>query len=324
VSLAALVKPADRQLLQRLTAVFALIFVLVAGFSFLVRMYSQKFLDVTGKAQWIWARHPMSASEPVAFFAARDLDLPEHRIFTQIKVLGDPEYTLFVNGQKIAGQRVGENRKIQVFDVSDLVRTGSNRIVIAVRAPQGVGGLIAAVDIAPETRNWVVTDGSWRIYRRWDAGLLSHDLHEGWERPMIIGEPPIGRWNFLEFETSTRTAGTQEVQPPQRSFGVDGFVPRIRTRNGLALATADPEKATAFDFGFTRGRLRLTMQHSRPYSRVVLVRYANTEDELPLIEWNLRPVVFAPGEVVVETAETNENFRYAMVFAKGVTVDVVR
>jgi hypothetical protein len=40
------------------------------------------------------------------------------------------------------------------------VKTGRNRIVIAVRAPQGAGGLIASIDIGPEVANWVVTDGS--------------------------------------------------------------------------------------------------------------------------------------------------------------------
>lgn len=310
--------------MKRLAAVFAFLFVFTAAFSSLVRTYSQKFYDVTGEARWIWARHPMSANTPVAFFAARDVDLPEQRIFTHIKVLGDPEYTLYVNGQKVAGRRVGEDRKIDLYDISDLVKTGRNRIVIGVRAAQGFGGLIAAVDIAPETRNWVVTDASWRIYRQWDPALLERDLSAGWERPFIIGEPPVGRWNFLDIERHDRAAPVQEVQQARESFPVEGFIPLVKTRGGMAFATADPEKATAFDFGFTRGRLRLTMTHDRPFSRAVMVRYANARQELPLVEWSLRPVVFAPGERVVEIPETNENFRYAMVFATDVSVEVVR
>lgn len=310
--------------MKRLGAVFAFLFVFTAAFSYLVRVYSQKFYDVTGEARWIWAQHPMSANAPVAFFAARDLDLPEQRIFTHIKVLGDPEYTLYVNGQKIAGRRVGEDRNIHLYDISDLVKTGRNRIVIGVRAAQGFGGLIAAVDIAPETRNWVVTDASWRIYRRWDPALLKRDLSAGWEWPHIIGEPPVGRWNFLDIKAHDRATPVQEVQQATESFPVDGFIPRVKTRGGMAFATADPEKATAFDFGFTHGRLRLTMTQDRLFSRAVMVRYANARQELPLIEWNLRPVVFAPGERVVEIPESNENFRYAMVFATDVSVEVVR
>jgi hypothetical protein len=309
--------------MKRLAIVFALLFLGTAGFSHLMRTYSQKFYDVTGEAKWIWAQHSMSAGEPVAFFASRDFDLPEQRIFTLIKVLGDPEYTLYVNGKEVAGQLAGEERKIRLYDISDLAKTGRNRVVIAVRASQGFGGLIAAIDIGPEARNWVVTNGSWRIYRRWSPELLNRDLPADWQPPMIVGEPPIGRWNFLDIENAQRTTPVQEVQQPVESFEVDGFVPRIKTRNGMAIATADPAKATAFDFGFTRGRLRLTIDRDRVFSRAVMVRYANARDELPLVEWTLRPVVFAPGETVVEIPES-ASFRYVMVFAKDVRVEVVR
>jgi hypothetical protein len=219
---------------------------------------------------------------------------------------------------------VGEERKIRLYDVSDLVKTGRNRVVIGVRAAMGFGGLIAAIDIAPETRNWVVTDGSWKIYRRWDPQLLAGDLADGWETPQLIGEPPVGRWNFLDVENEPRAAPVQEVQAAKESFEVDGFIPRIKTKNGMALATADPEKARAFDFGFTHGRLRLTLNRDRTSSRAILVRYANARAEMPLIEWHLRPIVFAPGERVVEVPEENPNFRYVMVFAKDVNVEVLR
>lgn len=323
MSLAGSITTEDRDLMKRLAIVFAFLFLATAGFAHLVRTYSQKFYDVTGEAQWIWAQHPMSAGEPVAFFASRDFDLPEHRLFTQIKVLGDPEYTLYVNGQEVAGQLAGEDRKIQLYDLSDLVKTGRNRVVIAVRAAQGYGGLIAAIDISPETRNWIVTDASWRIYRSWSPELLARDLPSGWEPPMLVGEPPIGRWNFLDIENAQRTAAVKEVQQPVESFEVEGFIPRVKTRNGMAFATADPARATTFDFGFTRGRLRLTIDRDRAFSRAVMVRYANARDELPLVEWTLRPVVFAPGERVVEIPES-ASFRYVMVFSKDVRVEVVR
>jgi len=311
--------------MKRLGAVFIFLFVATAGFSHLVRTYSQKFYDVTGEARWIWAQQPMGANEPIAFFAARDIDLPDNRVFTHIKVLGDPEYTLFINGQKIAGRLVGEDRKIHNYDVSDLVKTGRNRVVIAVRAARGFGGLIVAMDIGPETRNWIVSDASWHIYRAWDPQLLARDLDGAWEPPMLIGEPPIGRWNFLDVENHQLAAAEQEVTAPKESFEVDGFIPVVRTQNGVAVATKDAEKATAFDFGgFVRGRLRLTLQSENHFSRAVMVRYANARHELPLVEWNLRPVVFAPGERVVEIPEENPNFRYAMIFARDVTVEVVR
>ena len=84
----------------------------------------------------------------------------------------------------------------QPFDIGSL--SLRNRIVVAVRAPQGAGGLLAAIDIAPETENWIVTDGQWKIYRRWDPLILQFDIAGQWERPVIVGEPPIGRWNYQQ------------------------------------------------------------------------------------------------------------------------------
>jgi len=60
-------------------------------------------------------------------------------------------------------------------------------------------------------------------------------------------------------------------------------------------------------------------------SHVVQVRFANDASELPLAEWGLTPVVFAPGESVV-TLPDARRFRYAMVFGRRDVekVEVVR
>ena len=53
------------------------------------------------------------------------------------------------------------------------------------------------------------------------------------------------------------------------------------------------------------------------------VRFAFARQELGYVEWNLRPIVFAPGEMTVTTPEMND-FRYAMVFSRGVRAEVVK
>src|SRR5690242_10147048 len=95
----------DLDLMKRLTIVIILGFLFVAAFTHLDRVYSQKFFDVTGRAEWIWPKVQLSRDVPVAFFATRDLDLPANRYYTKIKVAGDPEYTLYFNGQEIGGRR---------------------------------------------------------------------------------------------------------------------------------------------------------------------------------------------------------------------------
>lgn len=314
----------DRDLMRRITIVLAFVFVFAAAFARLHALYAHKFLSTTGEARWIFAQHSMSFQQPVAFFAVRDFTLPDKRYFTRLKVAGDPEYTLWVNGQEIGGRRVGEERRLDLYEINDLVKTGKNRIVVAVRAPQGVGGLIASIDIAPEVANVMVTDGKWKIFREWHRDLPRRDPQGiPWQRPTIVGAPPIGRWDYLMLAKQPLVPPPSTVMPPRESFPTIALVPRIRTRSGVAIAVAERSRATAFDFGFTRGRVRLIAEQPKGLSRTVNVRFANARNELGLAEWNLRPVVIAPGETVVTTPEAH-SFRYVMVIARGIRAEVAR
>lgn len=310
--------------MKRLAGVVLFVFLFAAAFTHLQRVYSQKFLDVTRKAQWIWAPHRLSDNMPVAFFAARNFDLPKDRYYTHIKILGDPEYTLYLNGRELAGRRVGEERKLDVFDVSDLVITGRNRIVVAVRATQGVGGFIASIDISPELESWVVTDRRWKIYRRWDPEILRRDSAElAPSAPMILGEPPVGRWDYLTPAPGQFTEPVQRVVVPRASTPTKASVPVILTRGGVAIVSTERTRATIFDFGFTRGRVQLTIDTDRDFARNVNVRFANVKEELSAIDWNLRSYVFAAGERVVVDPEVR-NFRYVMVYSAGVRADLLQ
>ncbi len=245
--------------MKRLTIVLAFLFFFTAAFSTLNRIYSQKFLATTGEARWIWAQHRLSSNEPVAFFAARDFDLPAKRYYTRLKVAADPEYELFVNGKEIAGRQTGVEPTLDLYDISSLVQTGRNRIVVAVRAPQGMGGLLASIDIAPETANWIVSDGSWTIYRRWHPDLLLRDVAGvPSQPPMIVGAPPVGRWNFPTIVARALEPPPGKIVPPRDSRSMIAVLPTIRMRADVAVAVTERSRATAFDFGFTRGRVRLT------------------------------------------------------------------
>jgi hypothetical protein len=318
------VSPADRDLIKRITMVLLFVFFFVAAFARLEQMYSHKFLATTGTAQWIWARHRMSSNEPVAFFAASNFELPEKRYFTQLKIAGDPEYTLYVNGTLIEGRRAAEEQRLlDLYDISKLVRTGRNRIVVAVRSPSGMGGLLASIDIAPETQNWVVTDGRWRIYREWHPDLPLRDVAGLWqEQAAVVGPPPVGRWNYFRVARREIRADGWVTQAPREAFAVRGLLPTIKTVNGIAVAVADPMRATAFDFGPTSGRVRVVSERDG-LNRVVRIRFASERSELGLVEWNLRPVVIAPGERSVTIPEEHQ-FRYVMLFGRNVRADVLR
>ena len=185
----------DRRLVARLASTVALLFVFAVGFTTLNRFYARKFQgSTTRNAKWIWAAHRMSSRTPVVFFAARDFELPRTRRFVHVKIYGDPEYTLYFNGQEVASRRIGTDARMDLYDVSSLARDGLNRIVVAMRSTVGIGGLIIGVDLEPENENVVVSDGSWKIFRVWRPELPLRDPADvGAEAPMILGEPPFGR-----------------------------------------------------------------------------------------------------------------------------------
>jgi hypothetical protein len=298
--------------------------VFTAAFSQLLDLYSKKFFDRTQPAEWIWTRQSMGSGEPVAFFAARDFTLAANRIYTRIKILGDPEYTLFVNGQLVGGRRVPEgNRSLDYYDVSGLAKTGPNRIVVCIRSPGGNGGLLIGVDTAPEAENQIVSDRHWKIYRSWDPILLQYDIAGESQTPALLGEPPIGRWNYLQIERRAADVPPTHVLAANARFPFEGLLPAISTQGGVAVAVARKSRTTVFDFGPTRGRLKVTVARPRAFSRVVFIRFANVRPELGLVEWNLRPIVFAPGETEVTTPEEHA-FRYAMAFASDATVEVLQ
>src|ERR1043165_3571026 len=169
------ISPHDRDLMRRLSIVFGFLLLFTFSVSRLELLYSHKFFDNTGRAEWIWVNHRIASGGPQAFFATKDFDLPPNRYFTRIKIAGDPEYTLWFNGREIGGRRVGEQPTLDAYDVTPLARTKGNRIVVALRSPNGVGGMIAAVNVAIDYQNLAITDATWRIVKRWTPDLLVRD-----------------------------------------------------------------------------------------------------------------------------------------------------
>ncbi len=313
----------DRALLWRITIVVVLGFLFIAAFTRLNLLYSHKFFDVTGRAAWIWAPVDISLNDPVVFFATRDFDLPPNRYYTHVKVSADPEYTLTFNGREIGGRRTGENSLLDVYDVTALARDHGNRIVIAVRSTKSVGGVIAAVDLSPEVENFIVTDGAWHIVRKWTPGLILRDPAVT-ERPAIVGQPPIGRWNYLKpVERPLETLPTKAIEP-QSSTWLKTALPEIRDTSGIAIVVRRPERANAYDFGgFVDGRLRVTRLYNIGVPEVVNVRFANAPDELRLIEAPVQPFVFAAGEASVVDTDVH-HFRYASIYGRPARADVLK
>jgi hypothetical protein len=315
---------ADKRLMRRATLVLGFLLLFVFAFSRLELLYGQKFFDVTGRAEWIWPQHRMAAEEAVAFYAAHDFDLPPQRLFTRIKILGDPEYTLYFNGTEVGGRRVGEDASaLDVYDVSKLARNGRNRMVVAVRSANGVGGLIASIDIAPDFLNYVVTGRDWKMFRTWRPGLITADAGLA-SAPMLLGRPPARRWNFLTREPGPALPLSRATAAPREVFPFTTALAEIQVRDGVAISVPRPTRAVAYDFGIgMHGRLRLTRAPSSSPASVTRVRFATERSELFDAEGGTVPFVFANEETSV-TDSTERVFRYAVVYGSAATADVVQ
>jgi len=317
--------PTDRILTRRLIIIAASVFVVVAAASRLELLYSHKFFDNTGTAQWIWQQNRLADGNPAAFFATHEFDLPPNRTFTRIKMLGDPEYTLYFNGVTIGGRHVGDdNEALDTYDVSTLARDKKNRMVVALRSANGVGGLIASIDLTQEFGNFVVTGNDWHIVRRWRDDLLLHDPPAGdISRPQLLGRPPARRWNYLVQREAKPFVPSQQVVAPRESFDFETALPEIAVIGGTAVTVSRKTHATAYDFGPVSGRARFTLRNAGDAARNVTVRFANNRAELFTVEGVLDRFVFAAGERVI-VDEDSRNFRYVTVYGSAASVDVVK
>jgi hypothetical protein len=313
-----------RATIRRLLIIAAAVFVIVGAISRLSLLYSHKFFDNTGTAQWIWQQNRLAQGDPAAFFATHEFDLPPNRAFTRIKMLGDPEYTLYFNGVAVGGRHVGdENEALDTYDVSKLARDKGNRMVVAVRSANGVGGLIASIDLTQEFGNFVVTSNDWHIVRRWSDDLLRHDPPAAAiTRPQLLGRPPARRWNSLVQRDAKPFGPAQHVIAPRESFDFETALPEIAVIGGTAVTVSRKTHATAYDFGQTSGRARLTIRTVGNAARNVTVRFANDRSELFTVEGSVEQFVFAAGERVI-LDEDLRNFRYVTVYGSEASVDVV-
>ena len=86
---------------------------------------------------------------------------------------------------------------------------------------------------------------------------------------------------------------------------------------------AVPARASVFDFGPTRGRVRLRLESLTSVPPVVNIRLANTLEEASRIDWQLRPFVFARGERVLVDPE-EFGFRYVVVYGGRASAEVIK
>lgn len=159
----------------------------------LVRAHADRMRLVTGRAEWIWYAAPVAAPRPIRFFATQQFVLPEAPRGALAKVFVDREHALWVNGRRVGGgtQRPGD--PLAIYEIAPLLRAGENRIAIEAASPDGIGGILAAVDVRGLGRNALVTDGRWRVSL--DPASIRAGA-AGAYRPVVWGGPPQYPWGY--------------------------------------------------------------------------------------------------------------------------------
>lgn len=144
----------------------------------------------TGPARWIWYARDVPEPAPIRFYAGRTFRLRSPPRSAMARVFVDRRWVLRING-KTAGtgqQRPGD--RLVALEAAPFLLPGENRIVIEAESPNGVGGILFALDFDGQT-NSIVSDGSWRV------ALSEEDLLGGRSRPAEVwGKPPMHPWGY--------------------------------------------------------------------------------------------------------------------------------
>ncbi len=190
---------------------------------------ADRLFEQEGGAKWIWAEGNYKASRPLAFYAARDVEL-RAAVPGRIGIVADESYRLYLNGRRLGAGSYRAGAALDVYDVGGYLEAGINRIVVELASSRGAGGFLARLELTGSDP--IVTDGSWRIFRRHDDGLLRGWSHlAGGEAPKVWGPAPTGRWRLaggaggrlrpIPFQTFPPA---ERVRPPRhRLFRTDAW-----------------------------------------------------------------------------------------------------
>lgn len=171
---------------------------------------------ITGPARWIWVTDVLDQVHPqgALFVASLRLDAPPPTAL--LKVCGDREYVVYVNGTAAACGWSRPGFRLDLFDVGHLLRQGDNVIAAEVRSPTPVGGLLLALDVDGVGRNVLVSGRAFAT--RSNFTLAARDASDA-RVPVEWGSPPRHPWGYPRVLSHPRTLDEAVVEEPVRVEG---------------------------------------------------------------------------------------------------------
>lgn len=175
------------------------------------RFWRHQLSHVTGEASWIWVTDALERVHPVAGLFAATLILDAQPAEALLKVAGDREYVVYVNGTAAACGWSRPGFRLDLFDVGHLLRQGENVVAAEVRSPTPAGGLLVALDVAGVGTNVVITGRDFRLRQEFS---LQPAGAAGMPPPVDWGAPPRLPWGYPVLAPRPRTLTECMVEDP--------------------------------------------------------------------------------------------------------------
>jgi hypothetical protein len=173
--------------------------------------WTRELSHLTGRAQWIWVTDVLSPihTQGALFVAKLRLETPPPAAL--LKVCGDREYVIYINGTPAACGWSRPGFRLDLFDVGHLLHQGENVIAAEVRSPTPVGGLLLALDVDGVGRNILVSGPDFVARSRFS--LAATDASDG-AVPVLWGMPPRFPWGYPKPLPHPRTLDETVVEDP--------------------------------------------------------------------------------------------------------------
>jgi len=179
-------------------AVVAILGALVGAERFLIAW--RESIQPTGEAEWIWKRGANRFRGPSAFYVARDFEVETVPAAATLSVMGDEEYVLHLNGQRVGSNRYTTGAGLDRYRIESLLKPGSNRLMVHLRSSRSEGAFLALVE-SPEFETPLVwTNSDWRVMRRRLSKVAEGEIPlepsagRHVEHAVVVATPPEGRW----------------------------------------------------------------------------------------------------------------------------------
>lgn len=145
---------------------------------------------------WVWTDPPR---EHVYF--RKLIDVGPNVASAKLAITADNIYTVFVNGTEVGAN--DDWTSVEVYDISDRLKSGKNVIAVKATDPGGsLGGLLVEAAVVYEDGSAFLfgTDKTWKMSFEEIPGWTSLEFDDStWIAPKEIGKPPIGPWGGLGY-----------------------------------------------------------------------------------------------------------------------------